>query len=93
VETVDIPVEGKLANMMVANMMVAGLVVGTRGPFLSSQNGKGCGVYVEVVRSKKEWSNIALQRCRLPSGDNNFVEGKLRNRFDVDSSSGRNCCT
>ena len=79
--------------------MVAGLVVETRGPletrgpFLSSQNGKGRGVYVEAVRSKKG-SNIALQCWRLPSGENSFVEGKLGklNRLDVDSSSRRNCC-
>jgi hypothetical protein len=38
VEIVDIPVEGKLAPR---NMMVAGLIVERRGPFLSSQNGKG----------------------------------------------------
>ena len=47
---------------------------------------------MEVNRSKKEWSNIALQCWRLPSGENNFVEGKLGNRLDVDSSSRRNCC-
>jgi hypothetical protein len=46
---------------------------------------------VEAIRSKKE-SNIALQCWRLPSGENNFVEGKLGNRLDVDSSSGRNGC-
>jgi hypothetical protein len=38
VDIVDIPVEGRLAPR---NIMVAGLVVETRGPFLSSQNGKG----------------------------------------------------
>ena len=37
-QIVDIPVEGKLAPR---NMMVAGLIVETRGPFLSSQGGKG----------------------------------------------------